>query len=65
MPDTTPSSPTDAAADCATLRAAAAATRSPSDQIAYALDIVLISRPCRVSCDADYPGWVLPGGERP
>ncbi|MFJ5785397.1 hypothetical protein [Streptomyces hydrogenans] len=42
----------------ATLLAALAATHSPSDQLAYRLDLWLISHPeAPVSCDADYPGW--------
>lgn len=42
----------------ATLLAALAATNSPSDQLAYRLDLWLVSHPdAPVSTDADYPTW--------
>lgn len=43
----------------ATLLAALAATNSPSDQLAYRLDLWLVSHPdAPVSRDTDYPGWI-------
>ena len=45
------------------LQAAMAATHSPSDRIAYALDVALLEHPEWCSTDADYPGWT-PGGAR-
>lgn len=42
----------------ATLLAALAATHSPSDQLAYRLDLWLVSHPdAPVSRDTDYPNW--------
>ncbi|MEU1433967.1 hypothetical protein ABZ438_07700 [Streptomyces sp. NPDC005786] len=39
-------------------------TNSPSDALAYSLDLFLITHPdAPVSVDADYPGWT-PGGTR-
>ncbi|MER5461604.1 hypothetical protein ABT010_13140 [Streptomyces sp. NPDC002668] len=43
---------------CAVLRDAMAHTRSPSDQLAYALDAYLVTHPdVPVSTDDDYPAW--------
>jgi hypothetical protein len=49
---------------CAPLLAALAATHSPSDALAYRLDLFLVTHPnAPVSTDADYPNWT-PGGTR-
>ncbi|MFD9070590.1 hypothetical protein [Streptomyces lasiicapitis] len=42
---------------CRVLRDARAATHSPSDRIAYALDERLLAHPEAVATEADYPGW--------
>ncbi|MFJ8583682.1 hypothetical protein ACIRD2_03340 [Streptomyces sp. NPDC093595] len=43
------------------LRDAMAHSHSPSDRIAYALDLHLVTHPdAPVSTDADYPGWTPP-----
>ncbi|MGW2594838.1 hypothetical protein ACWCXC_31860 [Streptomyces sp. NPDC001515] len=43
---------------------ARAATHSPSDALAYSLDLYLVTHPdAPVSTDADYPGWTA-GGTR-
>lgn len=44
-----------------TLRAAFETSHSPSDRIAYRLDVALLEHLERVSTEADYPGWT-PGG---
>ncbi|MEU8829427.1 hypothetical protein [Streptomyces sp900116325] len=47
---------------CAPLLAALATTHSPSDALAYRLDLFLVTHPdAPVSTEADYPGWT-PGG---
>lgn len=48
--------------NCAVLREAMTHTHSPSDRIAYSLDLYLVTHPdAPVRTDADYPGWT-PGG---
>jgi hypothetical protein len=49
-------------AACLILREAARHTKSPSDRLAYALDIALIANPeaCAHAADA-YPGWTAGG----
>jgi hypothetical protein len=39
------------------LRRARAATHSPSDALAYSLDLFLLAHPEACSTDADYPEW--------
>lgn len=43
--------------DTGVLRGAAARSNSPSDQLAYALDVALVEHPDCCSTEADYPGW--------
>lgn len=43
---------------CETTRKALAKTNSPSDRIAYANDLFLLTHPGSCSSDADYPDWV-------
>ncbi|MFE7580737.1 hypothetical protein ACFU5Y_04115 [Streptomyces gardneri] len=48
----------------AVLLNALAATHSPSDALAYRIDLWLVTHPdAPVSTDADYPNWT-PGGTR-
>ncbi|WP_406190105.1 hypothetical protein OH791_33445 [Streptomyces anulatus] len=42
---------------CETTRRALARTNSPSDRIAYANDLFLLTHPEACSTDADYPEW--------
>jgi len=42
---------------CETTRKALAKTNSPSDRIAYAHDLFLLTHPGLCSSDADYPEW--------
>lgn len=42
---------------CETTRKALARTNSPSDRIAYANDLFLLTHPELCSTDADYPEW--------
>lgn len=43
----------------AILRSALAVTHSPSDALAYRLDLWLVTHPdAPVSTEADYPGWI-------
>ncbi|MBT2429385.1 hypothetical protein J7F02_28165 [Streptomyces sp. ISL-112] len=42
---------------CETTRKALARTNSPSDRIAYAHDLFLLTHPGLCSTDADYPEW--------
>ncbi|KQX27482.1 hypothetical protein ASD97_24580 [Streptomyces sp. Root63] len=42
---------------CETTRKALAKTNSPSDRIAYANDLFLLTHPEACSTDADYPEW--------
>ncbi|MEU3432294.1 hypothetical protein [Streptomyces sp. NPDC006863] len=42
---------------CETTRKALARTHSPSDRIAYANDLFLLTHPEACSTDADYPEW--------
>ncbi|MFE0692839.1 hypothetical protein [Streptomyces sp. NPDC058869] len=42
---------------CETTRKALAKTHSPSDRIAYANDLFLLTHPEACSTDADYPEW--------
>jgi hypothetical protein len=44
-----------------TLLAAMARSNSPSDKLAWSLDVELLAHPERCATDADYPGWT-PGG---
>lgn len=43
---------------CETTRKALAKTNSPSDRIAYAHDLFLLTHPGLCSTEADYPEWV-------
>lgn len=43
---------------CETTRKALARTNSPSDRIAYANDLFLLTHPEACATDADYPHWV-------
>ncbi|MET9055495.1 hypothetical protein ABZW50_30540 [Streptomyces bacillaris] len=42
---------------CETTRKALAKTNSPSDRIAYANDLFLLTHPEACATDADYPEW--------
>jgi hypothetical protein len=41
----------------ALLAKAARKSESPSDQLAYRMDMLLVAHPEWCSTDADYPGW--------
>ncbi|MFB7605222.1 hypothetical protein [Streptomyces gardneri] len=51
--------PAEQVAAAVVLLNALAATHSPSDALAYRIDLWLIAHPdAPVSTDADYPGWI-------
>ena len=53
------------AESCAVLAAALEATHSPSDALAYQLDLYLVTHPdTPVSTDADYPSWAAALADR-
>ena len=59
LADDSPLSPADLARQdiVSSFLIARAKSHSPSDRIAFALDVALIESGARVSTDDDYPGW--------